>query len=153
MKDYIPLIEKIRERKARFGDSFQTPATPTQIEFLQSESIRNLDYKVPDDYVTFLRSMNGLNWNGFTVYSSEPVSYADDESDDRTLGFIENNLLLWRVEHAKGFIYFGETGHSLYTYDTKTKLFASNDRASLDVYATHESFSDMLYSVLETSLL
>lgn len=99
------------------------------------------------DYVTFLRKMDGLEYDGVTLFSlsvPEPVIknfFVMNEYYRNNDDYIDPDLAERLV--------IGENNISLFTYDTKTNLFEIRDSASSEsVYGSFDNFANFLTEIL-----
>lgn len=62
------LLSDIRKVEGKYGDTLNTPASNEQIELLKKIVKEKFDHVLPEQYVNFLKTVNGLEFNGFIFY-------------------------------------------------------------------------------------
>ncbi len=148
---YTDLIKRIAGERKRYGLAMQSPATEMEIQSLLRESTRKLNYNIDSEYETFLRSVNGLTWNGFLVYATTKMPIVG-RTDTFIDGFVDTNLAFREVDIARELVVFAEGGDDQFVFNIRLQKFAEIDRVSLDVYEEFESCSSLLHHVLRRSL-
>ncbi len=101
-----------------------------------------------EDFINFLKICNGLEENGYQIYSSYDHSLSDVE-----YGIFQNNEL-WYEEYDfdNDFIFFAESGMDLFVFDKDNSQYKLLDRYSGDVYNEYKSFNEMLLYILKLML-
>jgi len=97
------LIEKIRKERKQFDLKLQNGADEDCIEILKSQTVSKFNYTIPNEYLIFLRDVDGLFYNGIQIYSTKTV---DQTPQNITIeGFVEANEM-WRDDERKKAIWF-----------------------------------------------
>ncbi|MGU3486648.1 YrhA family protein [Enterobacter bugandensis] len=101
------------------------------------------------DYVTFLETMDGFEYNGLILFSlsiPEPLVRNLFVIND----FYRDNDDYINPDLAQRLV-IGEDSISLFTYDTKSNLFAIRDKVGTEnVFGSFDSFTDFLREILDT---
>ena len=67
---------------------------------------------MPEQYIAFLKTVNGLESNGFTFYGVDSTLL--DNEDQSVYGFIALNGIWYENEYHKQYIFFGDSNLSWY---------------------------------------
>jgi hypothetical protein len=132
--------------KAR-GRQLQPGCSPEQIEELRRQVQTLLLGRVPEDYLAFLRLMNGLDYNGFSIYGDETHPKVD-RPDVKIFGMVDANENFRNAPACEKYLLFGEFPPLLYASDLTGTKFASLDQTSLSQIETYSSFEEMLDAAL-----
>ncbi|HCM9121707.1 YrhA family protein [Enterobacter hormaechei] len=101
------------------------------------------------DYVTFLETMDGFEYNGLILFSlsiPEPLVRNLFVIND----FYRDNDDYINPDLAQRLV-IGEDSISLFTYDTKSNLFEIRDKIGTEnVFGSFDSFTDFLREILDT---
>ena len=101
------------------------------------------------DYVTFLETMDGFEYNGLILFSlsiPEPLVRNLFVIND----FYRDNDDYINPDLAQRLV-IGEDSISLFTYDTKSNLFEIRDKVGTgNVFGSFDSFADFLREILDT---
>ncbi len=97
-KNLLVEIEKIEEK---YGDSLRIPATDAEIKKMNDYIQQKLgSILLPSQYIEFLKTINGLDFNGLVIYGVDKV-LLDQEVEDDVHGIIESNELWYENEWQK----------------------------------------------------
>jgi hypothetical protein len=144
------LMEVDKQRREN-GLAMQPPASENDVKSVIKGAEEILGVKLPDEYLKFLRLVNGLNWNGVFIYSSKTSQIVG--SKHSLQGIVEANEIWRDYEGHKKYLFFGDSDMSLYGKDLITGEYKELDRSSNSVIQTYKGFDDMLTDVLKSSLL
>ncbi|HEP0314125.1 TPA: hypothetical protein QIS87_000794 [Enterobacter bugandensis] len=101
------------------------------------------------DYVSFLKFMDGFEYNGLTLFSlsiPEPLVKNLFVMND----FYRDNDDYINPDLAQRLV-IGEDSISLFTYDTKSNLFEIRDNVGTEnVFGSFDNFTDFLREILDT---
>lgn len=148
---YIESIKKLKTQLADYGLVLQPPSTEKDIDDLRLRSQKELGVDVPEEYASFLRVTNGLDWNGLLVFAHNTAPNSNDRK--KTIqGFVDANLDHRSLEEKKSLLIFAESGDDLYSYDTKTKEYRLIDHITLDQIESFASFDKMISYAIENRL-
>lgn len=133
-------IESITKRKP------ETKTSPT-LEQLCAETCILLSNQ--PDYMTFLETMDGFEYNGLRIFSlsiPEPLVKNLFVMNE----FYRNNGDYINPDLTERLV-IGDDSISLFTYDTKTNLFEIRDNIGTDnIFGSFNCFSDFLNEILDT---
>lgn len=151
------LLNEIEADLADFGEPVDAPASAEQTAILQADTISQLAYALPAEYLELLATHDGLDCNGVQVYASEPKT--EDNGSDRLeylkRGFIEANLIWREYEPNKQYAFFAESGDKLYCHNLKAGKFEIVDRLTkTPIYepSSFSTFNGLLKQVLNHML-
>lgn len=97
-KDMLNEIEKIEEK---YGGSLRKPASDSEIAKMKQNMQRKLGtISLPESYIEFLNTINGLDFNGLVIYGVDE-DLLEKESDEEIHGFIETNEIWYENEWQK----------------------------------------------------
>lgn len=142
-------LAKIRAVQEPYGTSLMLPATHAQVDALQSKA-GNLGLVLPHTYVVLLEETDGLEENGYIIYSSE--TKIDEASGERLIGgFVEENVG-WRADgHEDHLVVFGEGHTEFFVFDLTQETYHAIDRVShdpLETFATAEELFDSIFDLM-----
>jgi hypothetical protein len=144
MSDIDDLLAAIDARERKFGGTLEPPASPEAIERLRRLARDTLRTDLPEGYVTFLRSSDGLDFNNCEIYA------ATERKKPYMAGFVETNQIL--TVGGERYVFYGDTPDELYAQDRMSRAWVALDRPSLSVLETFPSFEAMLAKVLRDAL-
>lgn len=142
------LIDKVGALARGWGEELEPPATSLEIDDLVSEVVARYSARLPEEYLAFLRLVNGLEVNGLIIYGTKN---SESDSSSSPLGLVEMNDVIRdsvRFDPLK-VVLIGEDGAGLITYDDSSMKFQYRDRIGLDRVETFESFEQMLATEIE----
>ena len=141
-------VEKQRQEN---GLAMQPPASENDVKSVVKGAEKILGAKLPDQYLKFLRHVNGLNWNGVFIYGSKTSQIVG--SKHSLQGIVEANEIWRDYEGHKKYLFFGDSDMSLFGQDLITGEYKELDRSSNSLIQTYKGFDDMLTEALKSSLL
>lgn len=150
MKD---LIDKIANIQKKYGEETPTPLSEEEIATFRSSFEEKYGIPAPGGFVTFLSFANGLDFNGYRIYSA-----IDNIIDEIPQGFFEINQLLNDFDEgelensALNYIFFADSGLDRFVLHKPDKVFCSIDRVSYDVTESFGSAEEMIVYILEQML-
>jgi len=142
------LLEEARLEAEEVEESLQSPAHEREIGKLKNEAQVKLGADVPEEYLAFLREVNGLMLDDLTVYASESTPHAT-YPESTIEGFVKMNLAHREKRNCADYLIFGEAGLDLYTQRISTREFQILDHATLELTKTMNNFDDMMIEALE----
>jgi hypothetical protein len=138
------LLQRIDAEKDEYDQTIWPPATEETIDRLRAQARETLQTERCDSYIAFLRRNDGVDFNGYSIFG------ATEHKEPFLGGFIEANARL--TDPPPRFVFYGETGHTLYAEDRTSRRWAALDRPSFDAVAEFDSFDAMLEHVLREAL-
>lgn len=101
-------LKQIAKKLDNYGEKLQPSATVKEIEYLRNLVKKRFNAVLPEQYINFLRTVNGLDFNGLVIYRADSPS-RDSSAADAVYGFVETN----EIWHENEFQKTGQTiGHS-----------------------------------------
>lgn len=124
-------IEKIKKEREQFNLKLPKGADEDCIGILKSQTVSKFSYTIPNEYLIFLRDVDGLFYNGIHIYSTKTVNQTPQNVTIE--GFVEANEM-WRDDERKeNYLVFAESGDALYVHNLKNNNYEYVDRITLDV--------------------
>ncbi|EJR95549.1 YrhA family protein [Bacillus cereus] len=148
-KNLILEIEKIEKS---FNDKLNTPATDTEVHRLRKHIKEKFNVDLPSEYEEFLKTVNGLDFNGLVIYGVDP-SLLDTERDEQICGFIDTNEIWYENEFQKEYLFFGVSNIAWFCKNLSEGTYLELDKPSGTVMKTYNDFNTMLEEALKTALL
>ncbi|KXY83067.1 MULTISPECIES: YrhA family protein [Bacillus] len=148
-KNLVLEIEKIEKS---FNDKLNTPATDTEIQRLREHAKEKINIDLPREYVEFLKTVNGLDFNGLVLYGVDS-SLLETEKDEQICGFIETNEIWYENEFQKDYLFFGDSNIAWFCKNLSDSTYLELDKPSGTVMNTYNDFNTMLEEALKTALL
>ncbi|MDM5237555.1 YrhA family protein [Bacillus cereus] len=148
-KNLILEIEKIEKS---FNDKLNTPATDTEVHRLRKHVKEKFNVDLPSEYEEFLKTVNGLDFNGLVIYGVDP-SLLDTERDEQICGFIDTNEIWYENEFQKEYLFFGDSNIAWFCKNLSEGTYLELDKPSGTVMKTYNDFNTMLEEALKTALL
>ncbi|MDG5471379.1 YrhA family protein [Jeotgalibacillus sp. ET6] len=146
------LIVSIKYELRAYGLFLRKPATIKEVKAFQEQVVIQLNgFDLPSDYIKFLMTVNGLEFNGLVIYGIDK-KMLQTEVDDEISGFIETNKIWHENEWQNRYIFFGDSDIALYCYDLNQKIFLELDKPSSIIMNVFPSFNLMLEDALKGSL-
>lgn len=123
------------------------PLGRSGIEALQSLALSTLGIALPESYLDFLSSHDGLVAQGVFLYSSIPRPYSGGGTG---LALVEMNLLAREQGFMDGYVELGESDMDCYVFESATDLYQVRDKVAFDnVYEEFASFEGLLSHILD----
>lgn len=147
MPKYVELLSKIERLASSYNLQLQPPCLPDQVAQLRRDSRTRLDIDPPVQYIELLAVHNGLDWDGLSIYGSEPsliIGFPDREIG----GFVEENAIRRVAPEWSNYAVFADTGDDCYCMHLVRQYFCVLDSVSLDEVEQYQSFDDMISGAL-----
>jgi hypothetical protein len=150
-KESLLIIKHIEEK---YGNSLSKPATEEQIINLQDLTKKKFNLLIPNQYIEFLREVNGLDFNGLVIYGVDSDLIGnDDHTDHQSNGFIESNEIWHENEWQSEKMFFGDSDIAWYIFDLQSQVYQELDKPSGTVMKTYTDFSNMLGDALHNKMI
>lgn len=146
------LISDIRKIEEKYGDTINSPASSEQIEILIKAVKEKFGNELPQEYINFLKTVNGIEFNGFIFYGVDS-SLLDNQKEETAYGYIDTNEIWYENQHQKQYMFFGESNISWYCFDLVNKIYVELDKPSGTLLNTYDNFYYMLEKALSDSLI
>ncbi|MBJ7987181.1 YrhA family protein [Bacillus cereus] len=148
-KNLILEIEKIEKS---FNDKLNTPATDTEVHRLRKHVKEKFNVDLPSEYEEFLKTVNGLDFNGLIIYGVDP-SLLETERDETVYGLLENNKIWYENEWQKEYLFLGDSDIAWFCKKLSEGTYLELDKPSGTVMETYNDFNTMLEEALKPTLL
>lgn len=148
-KNLILEIEKIEKN---FNDKLNTPATDTEVQKLRERVKKSFNVDLPSEYEEFLKTVNGLDFNGLVIYGVDP-SLLETERDEQICGLIDTNEIWYENEWQKIYLFLGDSDIAWFCKNLSDGTYLELDKPSGTVMETYNDFNTMLEEALKTTLL
>lgn len=146
------LLADIQTVLSEYGFNLRKPATSDEIKRLQEETLLKFNgFVLPDQFIQFLMTVNGLDFNGLVIYGVDK-SLLETEEENEIHGFIETNEIWYENEWQKQYVFFGDSDIALYCYDLTQMVYLELDKPSCTVMNSFTDFNFMLEDALKTRL-
>ena len=145
-------LQEIIDINNRFNERINNGATDEDIKVFLENIEDNDVQNALQSYLTFLKVVNGLEFNGYIFYGIDQhlLSYTPKQQIN---GFIDNNEVWNDLEWERKYVFFGDSSISWYVYDIESTKYYELDKPSGDVMETYDSLELMLDKVLVEALL
>jgi hypothetical protein len=145
-------LAEIKTRRERRGRAINDPASSQQIGLLKKTVKEKFNQVLPQQYLDFLRTVNGLEDNGFIFYGVDNT-LLEVQNKQKVNGYIDNNEIWYENEWQKQYLFFGESNISWYCLDLLQRVYVEIDNPSGTPMHTYGDFDAMLEKALKDSLL
>ncbi|MGW8749860.1 YrhA family protein [Bacillus wiedmannii] len=146
------LILKIEKIEKSFNDKLNTPTTDSEVQKLRERMKENFNVDLPSEYEEFLKTVNGLDFNGLVLYGVD--SYLlDTERDESICGLIETNEIWYENEFQKEYLFLGDSDIAWFCKNLSDGTYLELDKPSGTVMNTYNDCNTMLEEALKTALL
>lgn len=146
------MLDEIQEIGKEFDDELIPPASDKEIDALKQNTKGKFETDLPEQYIRFLQTVNGLYYNGLTIYGVDS-SLLQEKPVDPVYGFIDTNEIWRESEGQEKYLFFGDSDISWYCLNLSNGAYELRDKPSGTVMETFGDFDSMIESALKTSLL
>ncbi len=136
------LLSDIRKVEEKYGDSLNTPASNEQIELLKKIVKEKFGHVLPEQYVNFLKTVNGLEFNGFIFYGVDS-SLLEVQNNQTAYGYVDTNEIWYENEHQKQYMFFGESNISGDCFDLSNGVYVELDNPLGTLMYTFNDFNSI----------
>ena len=145
------LMTKVKDTATGWGEELEPPASESEIKDFSDRLQKFYNTNLPDQYESFLRMANGLEFNGLIIYGTKNSESAPEFSQ---LDFFKMNEIWQGSPRARelSVIILGESSSGVLTYDKSANQFQYRDRIGLDRVEPYPSFNEMLRVEIEKVL-
>lgn len=131
--------------------ALQPPCTKEDAEGLARRAEDELGSAIPSEYLAFLRTTNGLVWNGLLFYATQRTPIAGI-SRGSVPGFVESNAEyreLRQPDPMEDFLIFGEDSVVFFTKNIPAHSFDVISIVGMNCHAAYGSFDELLVDALQ----
>lgn len=146
------LLLEIKNKREKRGRKLNDPALEEQIEILKKTVKEKFNQGLPEEYINFLKIINGLEFNGFIFYGVDS-SLLEVQNNQKVYGYVDTNEIWYENEQQKQYMFFGESNISWYCFDLQNGVYVELDNPSGTLIHTYSDFYSILEKALRDSLL
>jgi hypothetical protein len=132
---------------AEYSESLPPPVSTAALLSMEKRAAAELGASVPADYLTFLKEVNGFEWNGCMLYGA----YSTDEfnSANALLDIISQNMA-WREngDMNNKYLFLGESGINWFVFDAVDANYKVLDLPSGDIIKQDITLSDLINTIV-----
>ncbi|MEK3822462.1 YrhA family protein [Cytobacillus sp. FSL W8-0315] len=153
MAQWKKLLFEIKKIEEKYGSSLRNPVTDVEIRNLQLEIQEKLgNIELPKSFEDFLKTVNGLDFNGLVIYGVDEHLFDGQEGEDLQ-GFVETNEIWYENDWQKQYMFFGDSDTAWYCLDLQKEIYLELDKPSGTLIQSFDSFDSMLTEAFQTTLL
>lgn len=145
------LWEIIREKEL-YGEKVNTGATEEEIRLFLKAIKDELQTELPNEYVKFLKVINGIEFNGFILYGIDR-RFLDAWQNQPINGFIEYNKIWYENEWHRQYVFLGESNICWYVYDLTECKYCELDNPSGRKSEVFDGLEHMVEKILSDALM
>jgi hypothetical protein len=145
------LLDSVKARSAKWGEVLEPCASREEILNVRKRVLEKFDVVLPEEYLDFLRLVNGLEFNGLLIYGTKNST---TDAGASPLDLVEmNDIARENVNfNLSTLIVVGEDSTGLLTYDPIKKAFQYRDRIGIDRVINFACFEELLIAELAKTL-
>lgn len=145
-------LEEIIQEEKRYGEDINCGISEEEAEAFIKAVKDELAIALPEEYLKILRTINGIEFNGFILYGvDEPL--LGEAPDQHVNGLIDCNKVWHENEWQKQYLFLGEGSISWYVYDLKTKKYCELDNPSGELSEEFDDLEQMFDKMLADVLM
>ena len=138
------MMDKIKNWLTENLLKYPTGISDSEAVFIARTTEKLFNANVPEDYVSFLKEINGFSCNGVTVYGFE-----NDEIKNKYKELIDNDFIyvnndFREMTDVSDYLVFGQTDLSYIAMDTRSGKYVLLGRGFLDFIGEYVDFNEML---------
>ncbi|MDM5187361.1 YrhA family protein [Bacillus sp. DX4.1] len=146
------LIVEIEKIEKSFNSKLNTPATDTEVQRLREHVKESFHVDLPSEYEEFLKTVNGLDFNGLVIYGVDP-SLLNTERDELICGLIDTNEIWYENEWQKIYLFLGDSDIAWFCKNLSDGTYVELDKPSGTVMEIYNDFNTMIEAALQDHLL
>lgn len=144
-------LQEIVQEKKIYGEKVNIGANEEEIKIFYKEVKDEIKVDLPNEYVKILRTVNGLEFNGFILYGID--QYLLNKKQNQSInGLIGYNKIWYENEWQKKYIFIGESNISWYVYDLAECKYIELDNPSGTENEMFSSIECMVEKLLSDAL-
>ncbi len=140
-------INKICTLSKIFGEKMNGGVSDKEIVHFIETAKRELCIDIPKQYVDILKTVNGLEFNGFIVYGID-ADLLDVSPVQPINGLIENNKIWYENPWQRKYVFLGDSNISWYVYDVVLSKYCELNKPSGDLLHSYDNFESLLNKIL-----
>ncbi|MGN7940312.1 YrhA family protein [Virgibacillus sp. 6R] len=144
-------LTEIKEEEKIVGAELNGAASDEDIEKFKKKVNEKLNVELPLEYIRFLQVINGLEFNGYTIYGIDQ-ELVEKKPKNKIDGFIDSNQVWHEVEHQKQYLFFGDGSLSWYVLDKEMKRYKLIAKPEGDELEDFNGFDEMIERIMSDAL-
>ena len=145
-------LEEIKQLNSRFGERLNDGATDEELKMFLEEVSNQFDETKLQPYISFLKIINGFEFNGFIIYGTDS-KFLKTTPKQQINGFIDNNLDWNDLDWDSDYVFLGDSSISWYVLDLGTGKYCELDKPSGDVMEEFENIDLLINKILDDALI
>jgi len=141
-------ISKIKDELSRYNYEIPDAVDDNSLQEFKTEYNKQFGVDVDDNYIDFIKIIDGLDFNGARIYAS-----ADRKKQNDIMGIFEANKL-WKMddENEKNYVYFGDSDLEVFVLDIPNNKYQSISRYTGDIIKEFNNLDEMVLYILNLML-
>lgn len=137
------ILDQISKTYALFGQPHILSLNEEFVEKFKDKFQQTFKCSVDLEYLNFLKECDGIDYNGYSIYSS---SFSDNELPNFD---IFSNYKVWNIyDEFKDFIVIGDSDLDLYIYNKVNSKYEVRDRGDSKLWESYDTFDSFCIKVL-----
>ncbi|MDR9855701.1 YrhA family protein [Paenibacillus sp. VCA1] len=145
-------LEELRNEKLMYGELINSGALEAELSNFGKAVKEKLNIELPEEYITALKTVNGLEFNCFILYGIDE-EYLEKSPNQQITGLISLNQIWYENESQKDYLFLGESNISWYVYKINVKEYLELDNPSGREMLKFKTFDEMFEKLITDSLL
>jgi len=145
-------LNRVAQEKSKYHEKINNGATEDEVRLFHKHAHIEIGVDLPEEYLDFLREVNGIEFNGFILYGIDQKLLAS-VPNQKISGLIENNRIWYENVWQKKYIFIGESSISWFVFEPNNKKFIELNKPSGDVVMEFENCDSMIKKILTDSMM
>ncbi|WP_369902413.1 YrhA family protein [Bacillus manliponensis] len=146
------LVLEIETIEKKYKDRLNSPATDTEVRRLRERVKENFNVELPSEYEDFLKTVNGLDFNGLVMYGVDS-SLLEGDRGEQICGLIDTNEIWYENEWQKVYLFLGDSDIAWFCKNLSDGNYVELDKPSGTVMEIYNDFNTMIEAALKDHLL
>lgn len=151
-KTWQDKLEEIKTEISQYGEKLNDGVSGKEAHTLIVKAEEELNISLPSEYISMLKVVNGVEFNGFIIYGADE-EFLNNAPNQMVNGVIDNNKVWYENEWQKQYLFLGDSSISWYVYDVETKKYLVLDKPSGDEMKEYVSFDALLKKIFSDALM
>ncbi|QBO35727.1 SMI1/KNR4 family protein [Periweissella cryptocerci] len=145
-------LQFIEERTQRRDKKLNEGLSDDEYYRLTAAIKVTLNKVLPSEYIHFLGLHNGIEFNGYSLYGADE-DIIPKINAGIVYGIIERNELWYEVEDNRKYLFLGESGESIFVFDSLMNVYRLLDSPSGSEITEFTKLDELLDAFFELSTL
>ncbi|WP_173276001.1 YrhA family protein [Paenibacillus sp. NEAU-GSW1] len=145
-------LEQLRKELLIYSAIINTGALEAELSSFHLAVKEEWNIELPEPYMSVLRTVNGLEFNGFILYGIDDP-YLEKKPNQQITGLISANQIWYENEDQKKYLFLGDSNISWFVYEIDEKMYLELDKPSGNEVMKFNHFDDLFEKLLSDSLL